>query len=85
MSNQVYIARLNFGTKGDGSQSQITVGVFSTRKLAEESLENFIEGTLEMEYPNIVVISQIVEEFVLDEPIDKSPLIDPENPDEIPF
>ena len=75
MSNQVYIARLNFGAKGDGSLSQMTVGVFSTRKLAEQSMENFIEGTLEMEYPNIKVMARIVDEFLLDQPIDKSPLL----------
>ena len=69
----VHIARLNCGTKSGGSEFPIVAGVFSTRKLAEESLENFIEGTLEMEYPNIVVVSQCLDEFELDQPIDRDP------------
>ena len=69
----VHIARLNCGAQDGEGRFHIIVGVFSSRKLAEESLENFIEGTLEIEYPNVTVKSQLVEEFQLDQPIDRDP------------
>jgi hypothetical protein len=83
MSTPVFIARLNCSSKDGDARFHIIVGVFSTKDLAEESVENFIEGILEMEYPNISVISKLVEEFKLDIPIyaDKPNLLD----DDIPF
>lgn len=47
MSNQVYLARLSCGTKDGDRYFHIIVGVFSTQRLADDALENFIEGTLE--------------------------------------
>ena len=69
MTTPVFVARLNCSSKDGESRFQIMVGVFSTKNKAEESIENFIEGVLEMEYPNISADSKFVEEFKLDVPI----------------
>jgi len=69
MTTPVFIARLNCSSKDGDAGFQIMVGVFSAKDKAEESIENFIEGVLEMEYPNVSVDSKLVEEFKLDVPI----------------
>ena len=69
MTKPVFIARLNCSSKDGDARFHIIVGVFSTKGKAEESIENFVEGVLEMEYPNVSVVSKLVEEFKLDVPI----------------
>ena len=69
MTTPVFVARLKCSSKDGDAQFQIIVGVFSAKDKAEESIEDFIEGVLEMEYPNVSVVSKLVEELKLDVPI----------------
>ena len=71
MTTPVYVARLTCETDGGDGRFKIIVGVFSNEKLGEEAIENFVEGTLEIEYSHVNVVSRQVEEFQLDQPIDQ--------------
>jgi hypothetical protein len=71
MTMPVFIARLNCSSEDGDNRFHIIVGVFSTKNKADESLENFIEGVLELERPNVSVDSKLVEEFSLDVPINE--------------
>ncbi len=87
MTTSLHVARLVSETKdGDGHWKTI-IGVFSTKELANEAIENFVEGILNMEYPNVLVVSQSVDEFVLDQAINdqSSDEGSPLYPDEDPF
>ena len=59
------------------------IGIFSTEELAIESIENFVEGVLGMEYPDIIVASQSVDKFLVDQAINEGPVTS--FPADVPF
>ena len=83
MTNAVYVAQLVCESKDGDGRWKIIVGVFSTEELANESIENFVEGVLNMEYPDIIVASQSVDKFLVDQAINEE--LPTSFPVDIPF
>ncbi len=63
---QVFLATVSYRNEADVSFSE-TVGVFSSEDNAEEAIENFLEGTLYMQYPDCKNVSSQIDVVQVDE------------------
>lgn len=70
MSRNIDVAQLTYLNRALGSTDSVIVGVFSARSLAEEAIENLVEGTLDVSF-DAEVLSQSIGEYFLDRSIEQ--------------
>jgi len=72
MTLTFYVAQLTYRNKTLAITDTVIVGIFSTKLLAEEAIENLVEGTLDVSF-DAEVLSQSVDEYQLDQSIEQQP------------